>query len=242
MNNEAARSPTGEILDQQTPTEVKPTDSTQTDSTTKVDPSLSTEKPADGTTVLTKPETKPDDKKPDAPTGAPDKYADFKAPDNYTLDPKAIEAAVPIFKELGLTQDAAQKLVDFHANQMLAATKGPQDAYAATRADWQAKVTADPDMKAATSGGKTGLDAVKLDIGRALNAIGDESLVKDFKVAMDITGAGDHPAFVKAMWKLAQFIGEGKHVTGAGPSEHGQTKPGAKPPTIANALYPNLPG
>lgn len=227
MNDEAARSPTGEIVDQSKPP-VMPTP----DGTPTPEPKPT---PTDGT-----PEPKPDALKPDAPV-VPETYAEFKAPDNYTIDPKTIEAATPIFKELGLTQDQAQKLVTFHSEQLLAAAKGPQDAYAATRTDWQAKVKADPDMAKATNGDKTGLDAVKLDIGRALNAIGDAPLVAEFKQAMDITGAGDHPAFVKAMWKLASFITEGKHVLGAGPSPAGQKAPGAAKPDTAHALYPNLP-
>jgi len=127
-----------------------------------------------------------------------------------------------------------------HAAQMIAAAKGPESTYTAIRTDWQAKVKADPDLAGAVNGDKTGLDAVKLDIGRALNAMGDATLAKEFKEAMDLTGAGDHPAFVKTMWKLASFITEGKHVAGGGPSPHGQAQPGAKPPSAAKALYPNL--
>ena len=226
MNDEAARSPTGEILDQQTPapTETKPEGTTSTEAPTST--KLPTEQ-----TVETKPEAKP---------VAPEVYADFKAPENYQIDKALIEQALPVFKELGLTQDQAQRLVDIQIAREIAAAKGPQDAYVATRTEWQAKVKADPDMAKATNGNATGLNAVKLDIGRALNAIGDDGLVKDFKQAMDITGAGDHPAFVKAMWKLAQHITEGKHVAGANPSPAGQTAPGAKPPSIAHALYPNL--
>jgi hypothetical protein len=174
--------------------------------------------------------------------GAPEKYSDFSAPDGYTIDPKVIESATPIFKELGLSQESAQKLVDFHTQQMLAAAKGPQDAYEAMRSDWQAKVKSDPDLAKAVNGDKTGLDAVKLDIGRALAAVGDAKLVADFKEAMNTTGVGDHPAFVKTLWRLASFVTEGKHVSGSGPSPHGQSDPSkGAPRTGAQALYPGLP-
>jgi hypothetical protein len=112
------------------------------------------------------------------------------------------------------------------------------------RNDWQAKVRSDPDLAKAVDkdSGKTGLDAVKLDIGRALSALGDPALAQDFKDAMNLTGAGDHPAFVKALWKLSSFVTEGKHVAGSGPSPHGQTDPSkGAPRTGASALYPNLP-
>lgn len=239
MNDAAARTPTGEILDQQTPPSPQTTTPTTTE-TPATTPSIQT---ADGTPPApTPPADKPaDGTKPSDPAlGAPAEYAAFKAPDNYTLDPKALESALPIFKELGLTQEAAQKLVDVQIARELAIAKGPQDAYEATRKDWQAKTNADPELSKAVSGGKTGLEAVKLDIGRAINALGDEGLIKEFKTAMDITGAGDHPAFVKAFWKLSQLVGEGKHVAGAGPSPKGQEAPGTKPPSPAKALYPNL--
>ena len=86
-----------------------------------------------------------------------------------------------------------------------------------------------------------GADAVKIGIGKTLAALGDAKLTADFKAAMDLTGAGDNPAFIKAMWKLSSFITEGKHVAGSGPSPHGQTPPGASgKPDAARALYPNL--
>lgn len=229
-NDAAARSPTGEILE---PSQIEPKP-----------PTPPAPKP-DGTqdsTSTPKPPTDDSKPKPPAAPGAPETYAAFTAPDGYTIDPKTVEAAAPIFRELGLSQEAAQKLVDFHTSQMIAAAKAPATEYEATRTAWQAKAKSDPDMAKAVNGGTTGLDAVKLDLGRALSAIGDPTLVTEFKQAMDLTGAGDHPAFIKTFWKLAQFVTEGKHVSGAAPSPHGQRPPGTtERPAAARALYPNLP-
>ncbi len=225
-NDAAARSPTGEILEpSQIPTAaLKPSTAAPAETSTSTTPAPTDGKPA-----------------PTTATGAPETYADFTAPEGYTLDKSAIDAFVPIAKELGLTQEAAQKLVGFHTAQMIEAAKAPAATYEATRNDWQAKVKADPDLAKAVNGDKVGLEAVKLDIGRALTAMGDPQLAGEFKSAMDLTGAGDHPAFVKTLWKLAQFATEGKHVNGAGPSPHGQQAPGtAAKPTPAAAMYPNL--
>lgn len=214
-NDALARSPTGEILEPsqiQTPPPVQP---------------QPTPPPASTSTPTT--------------PAAPEAYTDFKAPDNYTIDKATIDAATPIFKELGLSQDQAQRLVDFHTQQMIAAAKAPETEYAATRIEWVAKAKSDPDIAKAVNGDKTGLEAVRLDMGRALNAIGDPALTAEFKAAMDLTGAGDHPAFIKTFWKMAQFITEGKHVGGDNPSIHGQTPPGQpNKPSAAQALYPNL--
>lgn len=228
MNDEAARSPTGEILDQATPATTTPEASTTTTSTDpKSTEPASTDAP------------KPDDKAPDA-AKAPDTYADFKAPDGYTLDPEILKEALPIFKDLGLTQDQAQKLVDIQVARDLAQAKSRDETYTALRSEWQGKVKSDPELLAAATDGKVGLDAVKLDIGRALATL-PPALQTEFKDAMNLTGAGDHPAFVKAMWKLSQMIGPGTHVAGRGPSPAGQKAPNAAPPSVAKALYPNLP-
>ena len=216
-NDQAARSPTGEILEpSQIPTPTTPP---------VIPPQAPTSTPP----------------KADAPK-APDAYTDFKAPDGYTLAPEVLAEATPIFKELGLTQDQAQRLVDFHSNAMIKAAKAPADTYEATRAEWKAAVDSDPDIRAAVADGKTGTEAVKIGIAKTLNALGDPKLTADFKAAMDLTGAGDNPAFIKAMWKLSAFVTEGKHVQGQNPSVHGQQAPGTTArPTPAAALYPNLP-
>jgi hypothetical protein len=159
-----------------------------------------------------------------------------------TLSKETLEAATPIFKELGLSQEAAQRLVSFHADQLKAALPTAQEsAYTEMRKDWAAKTLADSDISSYALDGKTGIDAVKVDIGRALGTL-DPALRADFQAAMDLTGAGDHPAFVKAMWRLSQAISEGRPVTGKGPSPEGQRAPGSSArPSPAKSLYPNNP-
>lgn len=224
MNDDAARSPTGEILDQATATTPTPTPTpTETQSTESGQP------PKDPTTEAPK---------PDAKTTAPDTYTDFTLPEGASLSKEALDAAIPIFKDLGLSQEAAQKLVDFHAQQMIAAAKAPETTYAATRDEWRKAANADPDMR-----GKLGPGGeISTAIGRALDSLGDAKLATDFRDAMNLTGAGDNPAFIKTFWKMAQRFAEGSHVSGASPSPEGQRDP-SKPsrPSPAQALYPRNP-
>jgi hypothetical protein len=221
MNDPASRSPDGTIKDQSsttTSTEAPP------DATAKPDGTKPPELGADG---------KP--KPADAATGAPEKYEAFTAPEGHTIDAAAIEAATPIFKDLNLTQAQSQRLVDFYNERMIAASKAPAEAVETMREGWRNEVKADKDI-----GGK--LPEVKATIGKALDALGDPALTASFKAAMDLTGAGDHPAFVKAFYKMAQVFNEGTHVPGGGPSPHGQAKNGAaNRPSPAQAMYPNLP-
>ena len=229
-NAPEARTPEGEILDVNLTPPTPPTPPTET----LPSPPTSTP-PKEGETLLTE-----GDKKSE-PKAAPEKYEDFKLPEGVELKGEQLTAATALFKEMGLPQDAAQKLVDFHTAQMKAAADGPANALRDMRADWQAKTHADPDIAKVVVDGKTGLDAVKINVAKVFSAIGNEKLVNDFKEVMNLTGVGDHPAFINVINKLAGFVTEGKHVAGGKPSVHGQSPGGAAtPPTAAQALYPNL--
>lgn len=195
---------------------------------------------------MKKPETAPADaakpaegeKKPDAKAavGVPEKY-EFKAPEGQQLDAKAIEAITPLFKELGLTNDQAQKLVDFDTKRQSEAENNANRQYEDTRLGWRNEVIKDRDL----GDGKAGLKSeAKANIDRAMQAIGDSKAIDAFKEAMDLTGAGDNPAVLRVMNTLGKLLSEGTAVRGAGPAATGQIAPGAGPKSAASALYPNL--
>lgn len=171
---------------------------------------------------------------PKPETSAPESYTDFSVPEGHTLDAAAIESATPLFRELGLTQDQAQKLVDFYSTQV-GKINAENEGYMETlRTQWREELKADKDI-----GGK--LDQVKVEIGRAIDRL-PPTVREPFKEAMNLTGAGDHPAVIKAIHAFASLIGEGTHVTGNAPSEHGQSKTGvSNRPSAAQSMYPNLP-
>jgi hypothetical protein len=200
---------------------------TKTEPSTKTEPETKTEPKAG--------ETKTEPAKTE-PGKAPDKYADFKVPEGFTLNKDALEAAVPVFKELGLTQEQAQKLVDIQAKRESELAKSGQGDYAAVRKGWRDEVLADTTLSA---GGKVKPEVLQT-IGRAIDGINNPKLAADFRQVMDTTGVGDNPAFVRAFFAMAQQLTEGRPTTGKGPSPEGQKAPDAKPTSIANAMYPNL--
>jgi antitoxin component of RelBE/YafQ-DinJ toxin-antitoxin module len=172
----------------------------------------------------------------------PETYADFKLPEGAVIDPELLAEATPIFKELGLTQDAAQKLVDFYAKTNSAGIEKLFNDQRAVRQEWatEAKTYLD-----ALPGG---IKQAKADLGAAKNALfanpdgtPNTDKIGKFNQFMDMTGAGDNPLFIEAFTKMAKLYTEGKPVTGGGPSKFGQTGPGSRP-TAAGALYPNLTG
>lgn len=183
------------------------------------------------TTKLAEPSTPT---KPDGTSGVPETY-EFKAPEGYELSKDLIDKAIPLFKEAGLTQEAAQKFVDFQVANQLAAAKAPQATYDAMREGWRTEVLADTTL---ANDGKVKPEVLST-IAKGIDSLGPE-LAKPFREIMDLSGVGDNPAFVRAMFKFGQAAAEGTHVTGKGPSPTGQQAPDAKPATIANAMYPNL--
>lgn len=232
-NSPEARLPTGELKTNATPATVieeVPAGAPATEA--KAPPTPTPPTPSDtsapdkqGETLLTEKE------KPQELTGAPDKYGDFKAPEGYEFRADTLPGAQELFKKLNLSQAGAQELVNFHAAELKAVMEAPQKLWEETRAKWLEEVRGDPDI-----GGK--LDQVKATVARAIDGLGDQKLASEFRKAMDYTGAGNNPAFIRAFYKLAQKVTEGHAVTGGGPSE--VRAPNAPPRTAAHALYPNL--
>src|SRR6266404_7735746 len=173
-------------------------------------------KDASQTTTTTPTETTPPEPKaepkPEPLAGAPEVYSDFTLPEGVKLEGETLKSAQELFKALNLPQDGAQRLVDFHLGQIRAATEASSKAYEDMRADWQAKSKADSEIG-------PHMAKIKENVGRLYDAIGDAKLVSEFKQLMDLTGTGDNPAFIKVLNKLASFVTEGRHVTGAQPSK-----------------------
>ena len=92
-NDPAARTPEGTIKDPQTPT---PEPAKQPEPAKAAEPGKEPAKPDDAPVV-------------------PDKY-EFKAPEGYEVDQKFLDDATPVLKELGLTQEQANKLFDIQAD------------------------------------------------------------------------------------------------------------------------------
>jgi hypothetical protein len=135
---------------------------------------------------------------------------------------------------MNLTQGDAQKLVDFYSGKTLEAVNAPYDAWRKTQEEWVKQVKADPGIGPR-------LSEVTQTISRAIDSLGDAKLASEFRAAMDYTGAGNNPAFIKAFYKLAQRVTEGGHVAGRGPSVAGQQRPGTTAGLGSRAMYPNLP-
>jgi hypothetical protein len=153
----------------------------------------------------------------------PEKY-EFKLPEGMEMDTTLLSEVEPIFKEIGLTQDKAQKVIDAYVAKVLPSYVKQQTAtWEAQKASWVESVKADKEI-----GGDKFAKAVE-DANRVLNTLGTPELKKAF----NDYGLGNHPEFVRVFSRMA-----------ANMKEDGIIQPDAtvnKKPTslteMANAFY-----
>jgi hypothetical protein len=166
--------------------------------------------------------------------GAPEKYDAFTVPDGYEIGEETSKELDGLFRGLNLSQTQGQQLVDYYAAKSREASEAPYKLWEETRERWINEAKADGEI-----GQK--LPQVRAAVTKMLDGLNDRKLTDAFKEAMDVTGAGNHPAFIKTFFRLAQRLTEGQHVSGVGPSPAGQRSPDARPASVARALYPDLP-
>ena len=145
--------------------------------------------------VLTAPEVAV----PEAPT-----YGAFKLPDGASIDGEQLEHATALFKEAGLPHEQAQKFIDLAlSREQAAATRGVQ-AFVDLQTKWVSEIKADPEI------GGTRFEASMASAGRAIDRLG----VPGLKEALNLTGAGNNPAIVKAFVRLGQMVSEDRFMPG----------------------------
>ena len=132
----------------------------------------------------------------DAP--AQQAYGEFKLPEGVAVDADSLKPATELFAETGLSQDQAQKFIDLAMARETAAAHKSVQAFVDLQNQWVSEIKADPDI---------GGDRLKSSLASANRAI-DRLNVPGLREALNFTGAGNHPAIVKAFVRLGQMIAE----------------------------------
>lgn len=141
------------------------------------------------------------DKKPD---GAPEKY-EFKPAEGQELDSAALEQFEPIARELNLSNEQAQKMVDLYGTKILPMVQKQQaEVWQKTTEQWAADVKADK---------KIGGDKLTGNISVAQRAL-DTFGTPELKEYLTASGLGNHPELVKAFVKIGKAMSEDGMVTG----------------------------
>ena len=161
------------------------------------------------------------------PEGAPDKY-EFNAqvadaPDE--LDPEVLTAFGEVAKDLDLSQEAAQKVLDKVAPVIQARQAQEVEQ---VRIEWANEAKADQEF-----GGES-LTA-NLEIAKtSLNAFGTDAL----KSLLQESGLGNHPEVIRFMYRAGKAISEDSYV-GKSEGAVGKSNVPKDFNSIANALYSN---
>lgn len=134
------------------------------------------------------------------PEGAPEAY-EFKAPEGREFDPEVVSQFAEVAKELNLTQDAAQKVLDKMAPAIAARQ---ENAIAAARAQWVADTKADSEIGGAELAQKIAL------ANNTFEKFGTPELRK----LLDESGLGDHPEMLRWAHRVGKAMSEDGFVAG----------------------------
>jgi hypothetical protein len=159
-----------------------------------------------------KPIKKPDTEKP-APK-APAEYAEFTLPEGTTLDEQSATEFKGLAKELDLTQEQAQKLLDFGGGKIRAQVEAPYKLWAETQTKWQAEVKADPEIGGTKYESSIAAASQVFVPGESNPFVKDAKEATALKEALNMTGAGNNPAIVKMFVKMGNLLKEPGSLTG----------------------------
>lgn len=141
------------------------------------------------------------DDKGAAGDGAPEKY-EFQAPEGREFDPSVVDAFSEVARDLNLTQESAQKVLDKMA-PVIASRQMEQ--IEAVQAQWAESTKADKEL------GGDKLDE-NLSIAKAaLNKFGSEEL----KTLLNDTGAGNNPEIIRLLFRVGLATREDNVVPGS---------------------------
>lgn len=111
-------------------------------------------------------------------------------------------------------QERGQKLVDLHASTLKEAstkiaeqmTQANMDLWTKTNEEWRGQIKALPEFK----------DNPDAEAGKIMQALTSVGAGEDFFKALDLTGAGNHPAILQVLHRLTKPFMEGGAVQGQG--------------------------
>jgi len=132
---------------------------------------------------------------------SPDDYKDFELPEGMELDENLLKEAAPLFSELGLTKEQAQKFVDLQAKQV----QSQVEAHTNQVNEWTEAVKNDKELGGEDFDKNIGI--AKLGIEK----VGSPEL----KELMDNYGLGSHPEVVRAFYKIGKLVQEDNPESGA---------------------------
>jgi len=159
-------------------------------------------KPADGENKDVKQPESEKPKEEKKPEGAPEAY-EFKTAEGVELDTEALKDFEPVARELNLTNEQAQKLVDAYPKILAGVQQRQVEAWQKQTQDWAADVKADKEI---------GGDKLTASLSKAQQAL-ETFGTPELKEYLNETGLGNHPELVKAFVKIGKAMSEDNMVS-----------------------------
>lgn len=222
------------MADEVTPTESSATPETVTQTDAAVEPTAlgggplsdeTADAPADAAETDASTEGEAGESEPEKVV--PEKY-ELTVSEGFDLDTETLEAATPIFQDLGLTNDQAQKLIpvaEGFAQQIVSKVNEEIAAsIRAERADWLAQAKADAEI------GGDKFDATLVTAAKALDGLGFPK-GHPFRALLDTSGLGNHPEMIRAFAKVGRALSEDNDFIRTGVATSGER-------SAAEILYP----
>ena len=153
---------------------------------------------------------------------APESYEDFTLPEGVELDQQLMDQFTPLAKELNLTQEQAQKLVDLQTQSLVQEQEARVKEWETQVETWQKEAKDDKEI-----GGKDFKENLGL-AKKALDQFGNDEL----KSFMDYSGAGNNPEVIRFFVKLGKALNEGAIHKGGRAAQTSEDR--------ASILYPSM--
>ena len=131
----------------------------------------------------------------------PEKY-DFKLPEGMEMDTALLAEAEPIFKDLGLSQVKAQKMIDLFSEKIMPAfVKKQTEAWEQQKKDWYTETVANKEIKLDDKG-------ANLDGNRVINSLFSAEEAPKFKAELVKYGLDNHPWLNLLLTRAAKHLKE----------------------------------
>ncbi len=152
------------------------------------------------------------DKAKDEAVGAPETYADFTLPEGMVIEAAIGTEFKDWAKAKNLSQADAQSAMDMAAKHTQSIIKGFQDQHTEQVEQWAMQAKADPLV-----GGREYDANVQVALS-VVGKFGDPELTETFEKF----GLGNHPAFIRAFYRIGKAMGESGFVHGQGSEQPGK--------------------
>lgn len=136
----------------------------------------------------------------------PEAYAFKDLPEGYAISEQQLAEVTPLFKELNLTQEQADKLMAFEAKRALAAEQAGLEQRQGLVTGWEKSLREDAAFGGANFDANVGVAQ------KALAQFGTPELSTMLKES----GLGSHPEVVRLFHRIGQQLAEGQLHSGSG--------------------------